>query len=91
MAKTRHIGKRMSQRGIRQTLVDLVLQFGEGTGDRCILNRRGLEEVLRGMREIERTMMRALDKGGVVVVQADSALITTYNLDCYDRRRVHGN
>jgi hypothetical protein len=90
MAKTRHIGKRMSQRGIRQTLVDLALQFGEGADDRCILNRRGLEEMLRGVREIERTVMRALDKGGVVVVQADGALITTYNLDSYDRRRAHG-
>lgn len=90
MARTRHIGKRMSQRGIRQTLVDLALQFGEGTDDRCVLNRRGLEEMLRGVREIERTVMRAIDKGGVVVVQADGALITAYNLESFDRRRANG-
>lgn len=90
MAKTRHFGKRMSQRGIRQALVDLALQFGEGSDDRCILNRRGLEEMLRGVRDIERTVMRALDKGGLVVVQSDGALITTYNLDSYNRRRAHG-
>lgn len=89
MAKTRHIGKRMSQRGIRQTLVNLTLQFGEGLDDRCVLNRRGLEDLLQELRELERTTKRALDKGGVVVVQADGALITTYDLDSFDRGRIH--
>lgn len=90
MTKTRHIGKRMSQRGIRQTLVDLTLQFGEGMDDRCVLGRRGLEELLQELRELERATKRALDKGGIVVVQADGALVTTYDVDSYGRRRAHG-
>jgi hypothetical protein len=90
MAKTRHIGKRMSQRGTRQILVDLTLQFGDGVDDRCVLGRKGLEQLLRELRELERTTKRALDKGGIVVVQADGALITTYDVDSYDRRRAHG-
>jgi hypothetical protein len=40
-----------------------------------------LEEV----RGLERKVIKALDKGGVVVVETGGALITTYNLDSYDR------
>lgn len=85
MAKTWHIGRRMSQRGIRQALVDLTVQFGEDVDDRCVLGRKGLELLLSELRDLERTTMHALDKGGIVVVQADGALITTYNVDSYSR------
>jgi hypothetical protein len=90
MAKTRHIGRRMSQRGIKQALVELTLQFGEDSDDKCILGRRGLQQLVDELRDLQRTAMQALDKGGVIVVQADGHLITTYNLDSYDRRRANG-
>ena len=90
MSRTRHIGRRMSQRGIRQSLVDLTLQFGEDAQDRCVLGRQGLRSLLEAVRELERTAMHALDKGGIVVVQADGALITTYDVDSYDRRCIGG-
>jgi hypothetical protein len=80
----------MSQRGIRQVLVDLTLQFGEDVQDRCVLGREGLKNLLEVVRELEQTTLRALDKGGVVVVQADGALVTAYNVDSYDRRRAGG-
>lgn len=91
MAKTRHIGRRMSQRGIKQALVDLTLQFGEASNDKCVLGRRGLQQLIDELRDLQRTAMQALDKGGVIVVEADGQLITTYNVDSYDRRRAHGH
>ena len=91
MSRTRHISKRMSQRGIRQVLVDLTLQFGEDVQDRCVLGRQGLKSLLEAVRELERTALHALDKGGVIVVQADGALVTTYDVDSYDRRRAGGH
>lgn len=90
MSKTRHIGKRMSQRGIRQVLVELTVQFGEDVDDRCVLGRKGLELLLIELRELEHTTMQALDKGGIVVVQADGALITAYNVDSYSRTHSNG-
>jgi hypothetical protein len=91
MARTRHIGKRMSQRGIRMTLVNLAMQFGENVQDRHVLGRQGLRLLLGELRDLERTAMRALDKGGLVVVQGDDGtLITAYNLDSYDRARARG-
>lgn len=89
MARTRHIGRRMSQRGIKQALINLTLQFGEDAQDKCVLGRRGLQQLIDELRDLERTAMQALDKGGVIVVQADGALITTYNVNSYDRRRAH--
>jgi len=88
MARTRHIGKRMSQRGIRMILVNLALRFGQNVQNRHVLGRQGLQLLLRELRDLERTAMRALDKGGLVVVEGDDGtLITTYNLDSYDRAR----
>lgn len=89
MARTRHIGQRMSQRGIKQALVDLTLQFGEDAQDKCVLGRRGLMQLIHELRDLQRTAMQALDKGGVIVVQADGVLITAYDVDSYARGRIH--
>ncbi len=89
MARTRHIGRRMSQRGIKQALIDLTLQFGEDAHDKCVLGRRGLVQLIDELRDLQRTAMQALDKGGVIVVQADGVLITAYNVDSYDRGSIH--
>lgn len=89
MTRTRHIGQRMSQRGIKRALVDLTLQFGEDAQDKCVLGRRGLQQLIDELRDLQRTAMQALDKGGVIVVQADGSLITAYDVDSYDRGRTH--
>jgi len=38
-------------------------------------------------RDRQRTIIRALDKAGVVVVEDGNRLITTYTKKSYDRRR----
>ena len=78
MAKTRHFQARMSQRGIRQDLVDLTLRFGEDDQDRRVLGAKALQQMLDELRSLERQVLRALGKGGIVVVEADGMLITTY-------------
>ena len=87
MARTQHIGRRMSQRGIKQALVDLTLQFGEDAEDKCVLGRQGLKLLIGELRALQRTAMQALDKGGIIVVQADGALVTAYRVDSYDSGR----
>jgi hypothetical protein len=78
---------RMNQRGITQDLVDLALQYGECQHDKYVLTRKGLQHLLGALRDLERTVLRALDKGGVVVVEEAGELITTYSTKSYDRRR----
>jgi len=77
----------VSQRGIPGDLVNLVRQFGRDDHDRTVLGRKDLHGLLNEVRGLERLVLKALDKGGVVVVEADGALITTYNVTSYDRRR----
>lgn len=86
---TKHMQARMSQRGIPGELIDLVRRYGRDDRDRLILNRKDLRGLLEEVRGLERTVIKALDKGGVVVVETDGALITTYNASSYDRRCSH--
>lgn len=90
MTRTRHFQRRMSQRGISLAMVELACQFGEQHQDKIYLDRRGLESLIASLLRIERTAMKALDKGGVVVVENDGVLITTYDRDSYDRRKIQG-
>ena len=87
MAKTRHFKARLSQRGIRQDLVDLTLRFGEDDHDRRVLGERSLQLLLGELRSLERQVLKALDKGGLVVVEADGALFTAYNASASGGRR----
>lgn len=87
MGKTRHIQARMSQRGIRQELLDIALQYGEPVQDKVILGKKALQLLLDELQQIERFAMKAMDKGGIVVVVSGEQLITTYNLNTYSRSK----
>lgn len=88
---TKHMQARMSQRGIPGDLINLVRQYGRDDCDRLILNKKDLRGLLEEVRSLERTVIKALDKGGVVLVEADGALITTYNASSYKRRCNRGH
>ena len=75
MHKTKHIQQRMSQRGISQEMVELVLNYGVSEGDKVILNRKASARLM----EAARTLIKILDKGGLVVVTSGDAQLTTYN------------
>lgn len=75
MHKTKHIQQRMSQRGISQEMVDLVLNYGESEGDKVILNSKASARLMRAAR----ALAKILDKGGLVVVTSGDSQLTTYN------------
>lgn len=75
---TFHMDTRMNQRGITGDLVSLTLEHGEWQGDRCRLDRKGLKRLIAEIDQIRATALRALDKGGIVVVEADGNQITTF-------------
>lgn len=81
---------RMSQRGIPGELVDLVQRHGRDERGKTVLNKRDLRGLLDDVRSLQRVVMKALDKGGLVVVESDGALITTYNIDSFDPERAYG-
>lgn len=81
MQKTKHYVKRMAQRGISKDLANLALELGYVAGDRYILGRRELDAELEQLDKRRRLLLKARDKGGVVVVAEQDALITTYRYE----------
>ena len=85
MSKTRHIEQRMSQRGIKQSMIDLVLNFGIAQGDKVVLNRKAIDCVLNELEKLKKDALKMREKGGLVVVEVDDCLLTTYALNSYKR------
>jgi len=85
MIITKHLTRRMSQRGITSEMVSLVLQYGRIEDDKFILDKKSTDELLDELDRIRRRLLKIRDKGGVVVVTEDESLITTYNKDSYNR------
>ncbi len=85
MSKTKHFGARMNQRAIQQTLIDLTLEYGVDQGDKTVLNRKALSSLLDQLEKLKSETQRAIQKGGVAVVESDGKLITAYSLNSYRR------
>jgi hypothetical protein len=83
MARTKHLHKRMNQRGISAVLVDLVCEYGMEDGDKLILDRKNTTYILEEIGRVTKRLERIRSKGGIAVVEASGAQITTYALDSY--------
>ena len=77
---SRHAGQRMSQRGISRRLVDLALRHGRIEGDKRVLDRNEARRLIENLTEELRLAKRAMDKGGITVVDDGDTVITAYNL-----------
>ncbi|MBX9689381.1 MAG: DUF4258 domain-containing protein [Candidatus Obscuribacterales bacterium] len=88
MRKTRHVQSRMSQRGINQQMIDLTMQFGIAEDDRLVLGGNQLKALIAELDNIRSVALKALDKGGLVVVcvPESESLITAYRLGRSGRR-----
>lgn len=86
MAKTRHMHKRMNQRGITQRMVDIVSDYGVSINDKQILDRQNIDQLLGGMDVLRKDLLKMREKGGLVVVESNDILITTYRVDSYNNK-----
>jgi hypothetical protein len=85
MAKTKHFGDRLQQRGIRVKTVELARQYGIPDGDKLILGRKQILIRLNELDQERKELIRAMDKGGVIVVELGETLITAYDFDSFNR------
>lgn len=82
MAKTWHFRARMNQRRITDQMVELVLQFGAKCPDgKVVLNKKALKSARMELEKNIRLIDQALKRSGLVVIQDDATLITTYSLN----------
>lgn len=86
MSKTRHLQKRMSQRGITSEIIEIVTKFGLCSGDKVILTKKNCEFLSQKLASLKRTIDRMAEKGGYTVVSSEGTLITAYRVDSYNRK-----
>lgn len=88
MSKTRHMQARMSQRGINQRMVELAVEYGVIENDKVVLNDKQLKVLIAVIDNLRKSAVKALDKGGLVVVRCPDSgdMITTYTVDSYRRQ-----
>ena len=85
MSRTRHIGKRMNQRGIRAAMLDVVERFGIWDGDRLVLNRQACSSAVRELDQLRKSLLDVEASDGLVLVQEKGMDITAFRLDSYRR------
>lgn len=85
MQTTTHIEARMNQRGIRKELINLALDLGDIDGDRYVLDTKTIRAEMSALRRKLKLLDDAERKGGIVVVAAGEALITTYRANSFSR------
>ncbi len=77
IAITRHGEARMSQRGIRRSDIDILLEHGTETNpDRFMLRSRDAARLIRGLKKQIATLERLAGKEAVV---ANGLLVTAYH------------
>jgi len=87
VAKTRHIQKRMSQRAIKEEMLETVMNYGVKQGDKIVLNRKACDALLAELESLKKTVIKARERGGFVLVSDKQTLVTAYRLDSYKRTK----
>jgi hypothetical protein len=61
-------------------MIDLTLEHGEfDERNRCVLTKQNAIELMSEFKDVLKTLMKVIDKGGLVVVEDAGKVITTYN------------
>lgn len=79
--RTRHCWKRMSQRGIRAEILELVKKFGASCGDKRVLDCKACRAASAELMKIKRLLDQAAEKGGYVLVNCADVDITAYRYE----------
>ena len=83
---TNHMSSREQQRGIRRETIVLAEKYGAIDGDKYILSKKQMLSVLKELDQVRKNLLRGIDQGGIIAVQAESGdWITTYRVDSYKR------
>ena len=81
MLTTKHMAKRMNQRGITGRMVRTVLDYGINHNDTVSLGRKQAQQLISDFQDVIKILNKISDKGGVSVVIKDDACVTTWNLN----------
>lgn len=87
---SRHAHKRMNERMIRMSMVDMVLHFGSESrdGEKIILDKKTIETMIDSITDIKKQLEKMKNRGGITLVESENTLITTYYNDSYNTKKV---
>ena len=88
MHKTQHYKSRVQQRGILESTIDLAQRYGFPKGDKMILGKKQIQSALKDLDLERQRLVKAMDQGGVVAIEANGTLITAYRLNSFKRSLV---
>ena len=83
--KTKHFNARIQQRGILASTLELAQKYGWPKGDKLVLGKKQIQSALKSLDQERKELIKAMDQGGCVFVEADGHLITAYQLDSFRR------
>lgn len=78
MIKTHHCAKQMHNRGLTDRMLDLVEQFGYQVGDRVILDKKHIRELLEQINALRKELIKMYEKGGVAMVTKNDIILTAF-------------
>ncbi|MGB4269625.1 MAG: hypothetical protein WBK20_10645 [Spirochaetota bacterium] len=78
MKYTQHFAKQTHNRGITNTMVELVQLFGYEFGDRIVLDKKQTRQLLDEVNALRHELIKMYEKGGVALVEKNGALITAF-------------
>lgn len=88
MSKTRHVQPKTNRAEMELVIGGLLATYGvldaNGFSPR---DEASMDALINRLANIEKTAMKVLDKGGIVVVSKAGVEITTYNLTSFKRKR----
>jgi len=79
MYETLHLKQRVRQRGITNRMIELTLKYGIPQKDKIKLGIKHIKELLQSHGHLKADLLKILDKGGLIVVVSNNAIITAYN------------
>ena len=83
--KTKHFEARTQQRGIMASSVEMAQKYGFPRGEKIVLGKKQIKSAIKTLDKERKALLKVLDQKGIVLVEADGALITAYRLDSFRR------
>lgn len=87
MYKTRHLHKRLNQRGITEAVLKILLNYGLEYGEKRTLDKKNWLELSDIFAHLKKVTDKMAEKGGYTLVATKEALITVYRLDSYSKSK----
>ncbi len=83
MQETYHFQARKNQRGIKNSWIDIVINYGDICGDKIVFGQKQVNRLLEKgcSNKFRKELLKISDKKGLVVVFENDVLITVYQIN----------